>query len=353
MLSEKIKIMTERGDEVEASAPVVISASRSTDIPAFYAEWFFDRLSKGYCLWYNPFNRRPTYVSFRNCRVIVFWSKNPAPLMPYLSRLDELGINYYFQFTLNDYEHEGFEPGLPSLDSRVETFRALARRIGTQRVVWRFDPLIVTSSLDVAGLLGRISRVGELLKGYTGKMVFSFVDIASYGRIRRNLMSVADSFLDNEPLQGELSDDMQVCLAEGLAQLRRRWHEEGWPVEMATCAESVDLSRFGIIHNSCIDREMMMDVFSDDRELVHYLDYGKLPEADLFGGTLSVLLASHRFKDKGQRRDCGCMISKDIGMYDTCPHGCIYCYANRSHAAALRNFRSHSSDSESIVAGRI
>lgn len=109
---EKVKITTDTGETAEAVAPVIVSASRSTDIPAFYARWFFDRLSKGYCVWYNPFNRKKTYVSFRNTRVIVFWTKNPGPIMPYLRILDEMGIHYYFQVTLNDYEREGFEPGV-------------------------------------------------------------------------------------------------------------------------------------------------------------------------------------------------------------------------------------------------
>ena len=106
MSTEKIKIKTQYGQIVEASAPVIISASRSTDIPAFYAKWFFNRLAKGYCVWYNPFNRQPLYISFKNCKVIVFWTKNPEPIIPYLTELDKRGIHYYFHVTINDYEKE-------------------------------------------------------------------------------------------------------------------------------------------------------------------------------------------------------------------------------------------------------
>ena len=109
MSADKTYITTDDGRQVEATAPVIISASRSTDIPAFYAKWFFNRLAKGYCVWYNPFNQQPMYVSFKNCKVIVFWTKNPAPIIPYLPELDKRGIHYYFQVTLNDYEQEGFE----------------------------------------------------------------------------------------------------------------------------------------------------------------------------------------------------------------------------------------------------
>src|SRR5574344_905387 len=107
-MNEKIKIVTEHGESVDALAPVIISASRSTDIPAFYAKWFLNRLAKGYCVWHNPFNKKPSYVSFQNTKVIVFWTKDPAPIIPYLDELDKRGLGYYFQVTLNDYEKEGF-----------------------------------------------------------------------------------------------------------------------------------------------------------------------------------------------------------------------------------------------------
>ena len=156
---------------------MIISASRRTDIPAFYAEWFFRRLEAGYCAWVNPFNQKKMYVSFKNCRVVVFWSKNPEPILPYLHKLDERGIHYYFQFTLNDYEQEGFEPNVPELERRIETFRKLSGMIGKERVIWRFDPLIVTPSLSTDMLLARIERIGDSLKGCTEKLVFSFVDV--------------------------------------------------------------------------------------------------------------------------------------------------------------------------------
>ena len=125
---DKITITTDSGEQVEALAPVIISVSRSTDIPAFYVKWFFNRLAKGYCVWYNPFNRRKMYVSFERCKAIVFWTKNPKPILPYLHELDRRGIHYYFQFTLNDYMSEGFEPNVPSVTQRVETFRECQAR---------------------------------------------------------------------------------------------------------------------------------------------------------------------------------------------------------------------------------
>ena len=157
MVSDKHNITTDKGEKVEATAPVIISASRSTDIPAFYAKWFFNRLAKGYCTWYNPFNiNQKMYISFERCKVIVFWTKNPAPIIPYLPELDKRGIHYYFQVTLNDYVKEGFEPNVPSVEERVETFKALSNLIGKEKVIWRFDPLIITPSIGPRELLTRI-----------------------------------------------------------------------------------------------------------------------------------------------------------------------------------------------------
>ena len=138
-MSDKVIININGAKSVQAVAPVIISASRSTDIPAFYAKWFFNRLAKGYCIWYNPFNKKPTYVSFSRCKVIVFWTKNPEPIIPFLPELDKRGIHYYFQVTLNDYEQEGFEPCVPKLAHRVEVFKRLSALIGKEKVIWRFE----------------------------------------------------------------------------------------------------------------------------------------------------------------------------------------------------------------------
>lgn len=150
---QKTIITTQAGVEVEAQAPVIISASHSMDIPSFYADWFMERLQQGYVKWKNPFNGTPIYVSFQNTRLIVFWSKNPKPMMKHLKYLDEHNLNYYFLYTLNDYEQEGIEKGVPKLADRIETFQKLSEEIGKEKVIWRFDPLILTDKLGVDELL--------------------------------------------------------------------------------------------------------------------------------------------------------------------------------------------------------
>ena len=334
---------------VEAIVPVIISASRSTDIPAFYAKWFFNRLAKGYCVWYNPFNQQPMYISFKNCKVVVFWTKNPEPIIPYLPELDKRGIHYYFQVTLNDYEHEGFEPNVPSIAKRIETFRRLSSLIGKERVIWRFDPMIVTSELTPRMLLTKIWHIGNELKGYTDKLVFSFVDVKAYRKVQNNLVKETPYYTKENVVQAEMADAQRTEIVEGLVKIREIWKQDGWNLEMATCAEEVDLEKYGISHNRCIDGELMERIFAEDKELVYYLHTGKLPERDMFGEIPPLPTKTKDMKDKGQRKICGCMISKDIGMYNTCRHLCVYCYANTSKEVVLKNRDKHNDESESII----
>ncbi|MBQ7238280.1 MAG: DUF1848 domain-containing protein [Bacteroidales bacterium] len=350
-MTDKLTINLPNGTTVEASAPVIISASRSTDIPAFYAQWFINRLRAGYCVWYNPFNQKPTYVSFKNCKVVVFWTKNPRPLIPLLHELDERGIHYYFQFTLNDYDAERFEPNVPSVEQRVQTFRELSERIGKERVIWRFDPLIVTPQLSPHDLLVKVWNLGNRLKGLTDKFVFSFIDINGYRKVQNNLVKETCQFSKETIERAEFTLAQMNEIADGLSKCRNRWVSEGWNIELATCGEQIDLDRYGIVHNRCIDGELMKRLWPEDMELVYYLKYGEFPDQNLFFGEDSnrPALPPDKLKDKGQRKVCGCMISKDIGMYNTCSHFCVYCYANTSKECVMRNRQKHNDRSESII----
>jgi len=349
MANDKTILITDTGDLIEAAAPVIISASRSTDIPAFYAKWFFNRLAKGYCAWYNPFNQQKMYISFKNCKVVVFWTKNPKPILPYLHELDERGIHYYFQVTLNDYVKEGFEPNVPSVDERVDTFKTLSELIGKEKVIWRFDPLIIAPNISPRELLTRIWNIGNKLKGLTDKLVFSFVDVKAYRKVQNNLVKETMLFTKEDVENAEANHAQRIEIVEGLKKIREAWHREGWNVEMATCAEDINLDAYGIEHNRCIDGELMKRIFADDKELVYYLHTLKWPEKDIFGEIPPIPQKPKNIKDSGQRKICGCMVSKDIGMYNTCWHFCVYCYANTSKELVLKNAQRHKDDSESII----
>jgi len=350
-MNDKIQIINDFGDKVVAQSPVIISASRSTDIPAFYAKWFINRIKKGHIVWYNPFNQQPLYVSFKNCKVIVFWTKNPKPLMPYLQDLDSLGIHYYFQYTLNNYEKELFEPKLPSFESRINNFKELSKLIGKEKVIWRFDPIILTYELTPREILKRIWNIGNQLKGFTDKLVFSFIDINSYRKVQRNLVKESSLFEKETIANSELTTNQMNEIVEGLMKIGELWRTEGWDISLATCAEEIELDKYRISHNRCIDGELMKKIFSDDKELVYYLNYGKLPETNtLFGNEFDrIPLSAEKLKDKGQRKACGCMISKDIGMYNTCSHLCTYCYANTSKETVIKNLKLHNKNNESVI----
>lgn len=313
---DKTNIILPDGSATEAICPVIISASRATDIPAFYSKWFINQLNKGYVKWVNRYNGKEQYVSFSQARVIVFWSKNPQPLIQHFTELDAKGLNYYVQFTLNDYEAENFEPNVPSFEHRIETFKELSSLLGKKRVIWRFDPLMLTDTMTVERLLERVERVGERVHPYTEKLVFSFADITCYKTVQTNLFRENIHCIDFTPeLMAEVAGRIQTL-------------NKKWGLTLATCAEKLDLEKYGIEHNRCIDDRLMISAFPKDEKLMDFLGY----KVDMFGNA-----DNEYMKDKGQRVTCGCMVSKDIGMYDTCPHQCVYCYANVSPESVAKN----------------
>ena len=324
------------GTKVSAQMPIIVSASRSTDVPAFYADWFMERLKAGYVKWFNPFNGLPLYVGFRKTRLIVFWSKNPAPMLAHLDKLDGICPNYYFQFTLNDYDRESIEPRVPPLEKRTETFRELSERVGRDRVVWRFDPLILADNISVGDLLGKVERLGDKIAKYTSRLVFSFIDIESYKKVGGNLRKGGVNA--REFTQEEMSE-----IAQGIGKLAR-----GWGIAVATCGEIADLNQYGVEHNRCIDDRLIAKCFHHDAELMKFIG-AQFVQGDMFGATDEerhdrwlVSDESHtKLKDKGQRLACGCIMSKDIGEYNTCPHLCHYCYANTNNATAMTNWKRH------------
>ncbi len=335
-MHQKIKIKTDNGTIVEAIAPVIISASRSTDIPAFYASWILSRIKSGYCIWQNPFNKKPIYVSFAKTKIIVFWTKNAKPLIPHLRELDKMGISYYFQYTVNDYDKEKFEPNLPKVEDRIKTFKQLSEIIGKEKIIWRFDPLMLTTDIGVTELLDKVESIGSQLKNHTQKLVFSFADISKYKKVANNLKRNKIKHID-------FTYNTMCAFAEGLHNLNKNWN-----LQLATCSEDINLEQFDIKHNSCIDGAIIRHMFANNKYLAQYLSYGKTPMTKpLFTEQTSNVTTD--LKDKGQRKQCGCIISKDIGMYDTCPHLCTYCYANSSAWLVNKNNKSHSCTNESIA----
>ena len=296
----------------------------------------------GFSIWTNPFNGVKSYVSYKNTRFIVFWSKNPQPLLPYLHILKERNIKCYVQYTLNDYEQEKLEK-VPSLAKRVETFKLLVKQLGKGAVIWRFDPLMLTDDISVDNLLWKVQNIGDQLRDYIEKLVFSYADIAMYRKVKHNLEVSGISY-------HEWDTEQMEEFADKLSIMNR---ERGWNFQLATCGEKIDISKYGIQHNRCIDGDLITRLAWEDKELMDFMKIKieKVPAPTLFGelelpkGAI-LLPHNHYFiskhkKDQGQRPFCECMVSKDIGEYNTCPHLCEYCYANTTKQLALQNWKQH------------
>jgi hypothetical protein len=311
---------------------MIISASRRTDIPAFYSRWLINRLRAGFCLVPNPFN--PGQVArvelgADNVEAIVFWTRNPRPLYPFLDELDGRGYRYYFQYTLLDYPRI-IDQHTPPATAALETFRRLADRLGPQRLIWRYDPIVLSEITPPDFHRQTYTRLAEALRGSTTRSVISLLDrypkIA--GRLGQMEREGAPLLSWNEPpLPKEMPIHEQWAPAEipdWLAGLLRDLSQIALAneMEMVSCAEPLDLRPYGIRPGKCVDDDLIFQVFG---------------------------LQVSPTKDPGQRPACGCAVSKDIGMYDTCLFGCRYCYATGSFERAHRNYRRHDPDSPWLV----
>ncbi len=265
----------------------VISVSRRTDIPAFYTEWFLNRVKEGYVIVPSPFNANrasavPLDKEYVDC--FVFWTKNAGPLLERIGELD--GYAYYFQYTVNRYGTD-LESQVPA--SAEDTLIALSKRIGAKKVIWRYDPILISDTYSVDWHIRNFRELAQKFSGHTGKCVISFLDYRGAGRN-------ADAFGIRAPDEREIrriSKEFSSIL-------------HGTGIELCSCCEKIDLSEYGIAHNSCIDGELI---------------------EELTGKT-------HKYTLDMQREDCGCVKCTDIGMYNTCKHYCRYCYATSNPAAA-------------------
>ncbi len=274
---------------------MILSVSRRTDIPNYYSEWFFNRIKEGFVYVRNPMNAHQVSridITPEVVDCIVFWTKNPEPM---LNRLEELAsYDYYFQFTLTGYGKD-MERNVPhKKEKMIPVFQELSKKIGAQRVIWRYDPIIFTKKYTPEYHLKAFEQIAAAFKGYTQKCVISFVDL--YAKNRKN-MELLDFY--------ELS---QPELLEFAKRISSTAGQNG--MSIGSCAESMDLAECGIEHNCCIDKALIERIIG----------------CSLNGE-----------KDKNQRRECGCMESVEIGAYHTCRNGCMYCYANAGGESVVKN----------------
>ena len=307
---------------------MIISVSRKTDIPAFYADWFFNRLKAGFVLYKNPFNANLVHrveLTPEHVDAFVFWTRNPKPFMERLDLLEP--YIYYFQYTITGYPRY-LEKSTPNPHIAIETFKELSQKIGKERVIWRYDPILLSNILTIDEHKRLFAKIAGLLKGYTQRVVISFADF--YAKTERNLKKVQIPIRAENPepqnfeffniLDKEFEEDLK-----DLVSFMMKTAQEN-EMEIETCAEEVDLKkRYGINieHGKCIDNELL-------EKIAHSKGFSSK-------------------KDKGQRQECGCVESRDIGIYDTCVHGCQYCYATTKHDKATENKKLHNPDSPFLL----
>lgn len=294
---------------------MIISASRRTDIPAFYADWFANRLRAGFVMTRNPFNahqvKRVSLVR-PEVEAMVFWTRNAGPLLPHLRLLDAMGHAYYFQYTITFYPR-AVERSVPRPSEAIATFNRLADLVGPERMVWRYDPILLSNLVDADEHKRLFEKIAGLVRGRTRRVTISFADF--YRKTERNLKAVeglrCQDVLDNGAVLSDLAGFMaSVAVDNGL--------------EIQTCSERHDLGEFGIGHGKCVDDGLLRRAFG----------------IDIDGA-----------KDKGQREECGCVKSVDIGAYNTCLHGCAYCYATFNSGLAARNHGTHDRESPFLIGG--
>lgn len=284
---------------------MILSVSRRTDIPNYYSGWFYNRIKEGFVYVRNPMNlsqvkRVDLSPDIIDC--IVFWTKNPEPMIDGLDKLKE--YNYYFQFTLTGYGKD-IECNIPhKKDRMIPAFQRLSDKIGKKKVIWRYDPIIFTKLYTPEYHLKAFRQIASALKEYTEKCVISFVDTYAKNRKSMELMGAYD--VDGIMLT-EFAKSLSTIAAEN-------------EITVGSCAESIDLTACGIEHNSCIDKKLIEDIT---------------------GRVITEV------KDKNQRKECGCIASVDIGAYNTCKSGCLYCYANYSRNSVLKNCEKY--DEKSLI----
>ena len=290
--------------EMSVSKGQLISASRRTDIPAFYAEWFMNRIRAGYVEVQNPFNSKQiSHISLKpeDVIAIVFWTRNALPLMPYLDELEERGYHFYFHWTITGYPRI-LDGRTPDAARMVEGMHALADRLSADHIIWRYDPVVFSNKTDVEWHAENFSKLAEKVAGASKRCFFSYVDF--YRKTQRKMKS-----LEPEVHVHELAAIEKRAFAMRLVDIATRHR-----IRLHACCEEELLDLPGVGQSRCVDIRFVRSLYPD-------------VEAEI--------------PDGPTRPACGCSTSRDIGAYDSCLFRCAYCYANSEFdtASVPRNDR--------------
>ena len=283
---------------------MIINTGQRTDIPAFYSEWFVNRLKAGFVLVRNPYNPK-SVTRYRLTPDVVdcigFCTKNPAPMLPHPDLLRPFGQFWYV--TITPYGKE-IEPHVPDKRQVLESFRRLSDTVGPHCVGWRYDPILISECWPVERHIRAFSYMAEKLSGYTRTAVISFIDL--YEKTKRNFPEVHS-----------VSPEDRLTLGKALTEIGRQYG-----MTVRPCAEGDELSAFGADCSGC------MTVAMYEQALGRRL---KAP------------------RQQPARKECACYLGSDIGAYNTCGHLCRYCYANYDTETVKANMKQHDPESPLLI----
>lgn len=285
---------------------MIISASRRTDIPSFYSDWLINRLNEGYVLVPHPRNlNQLSKISLKKEDVdcIVFWTKDAKPLFDKIEKLD--GYKFYFQHTITSYQKD-LEPNMRRKSDILDTFIEMSKVLGANRMVWRYDPILLNDKYTEEYHYEYFEKFCQRLQGHTSKCIISFLDL--YGNVNENINGLG-IYTPNK--------ETRIRMASTLSEIALKYG-----IQLESCSEDMDLTPYGVRKSSCIDKNLIEEVIGYELDVK---------------------------KDSGQRENCGCVKSAEVGQYNTCIHGCKYCYATNSKNIAIKNSKKHNKNSPIII----
>ncbi|MDO4296948.1 MAG: DUF1848 domain-containing protein [Lachnospiraceae bacterium] len=287
---------------------MILNTGSRTDIPAYYSEWFYNRIREGYVMTRNPYD--PVQVTRYRLSpdvvdVIAFCTKNPEPMLDRMAELER--FRQYWFVTITPYGTE-IEPNVPDKHTVMESFLRLSEQVGIRAVCWRYDPIFITEKYSLGYHMEAFEKMAEKLSGYTESCIISFIDL--YVKTKKNF-----------PEARSVTREEQEILAESFVRLGQRYG-----IQIRSCCEGTGLQKFGVDPSGCMTQQVL------ERAIGYSLDVPK--------GV------------KPAREGCACLLGNDIGMYNTCGHGCRYCYANYDMETVRKNRKLHDPASPLLI-GRL
>ena len=283
---------------------MILNTGLRTDIPGFFSEWFYNRIEEGFVYVRNPYVKNQIY-SYRldpeliDC--IIFCTKNPKPMLENLEKIDK--FNQYWHITITPYEKE-IEPNVPPMNDVLESFKYLSKKLGKENVTLRYDPIFINEKYTLEKHIESFEYIANSLSDYTTEAIISFIDL--YEKTKRNF-----------PKAIEVTKDERLKLGKEFAQIGKKNN-----ITIKTCVEGTELDKFGIDSSGCMTKEVIERAINKNLNIP---------------------------KQKARNGECYCLLNNDIGEYNTCAHGCLYCYANSNKKLVKRNLKLHDPKSPILI----